>query len=147
MSKLYVVVSCLGCLALFSCSKHYVNVTKIEVTRSTLASSFAKTPDPRQKHPPKGEQLLVEWNLPSKWDKEHLFLELHLIYHDCFEETFRYDLDKLRGDLSYFLLGEHYQKTGGLMTYEVQIKTETDQIVEQFKQALFTKIIPLDQED
>ncbi len=147
MSKLYIVASYVGCLSLFACSKHYVNVTKIDIRRSTLASSFAETPDPRQKHPPKGEQLLVEWNLPSKWDKEHLFLQLHVIYNDYLEDTFVYSLDGPRGDLSYFLLGEHYQRSGGLMTYEAQIKTEEGVVIQQFKQALFTKIIPLDQED
>jgi hypothetical protein len=147
MSKLYTVVCYLWLFTLFSCSKHYVNVTKIDIRRSTLASSFAKTPDLRQKHPLKGEQLLVEWNLPSKWNKRALFLELHMIYHDCSEETVRYALDRPRGDMSYFLLGERYHRVRGLMTYDAQVKTEEGEIIQEFKQALFVKIIPLDQED
>ncbi|MBM3191151.1 MAG: hypothetical protein FJZ63_00665 [Chlamydiae bacterium] len=132
---------------LTSCTKHYVAVSQISVGKSSLASTFAKTPDPRKQAPPRGKQLLIEWNLPTHFAKETLFLELQLIYGDLSEETLKYALEGVRGEISYFLLGEKYQKTQGLFTYKALIKTSTGDIVKEFTQGLFVKILPLDQEE
>ena len=132
---------------LASCTKHYVAVTQIYVGKSYLASAFAKTPDTRKQAQPRGKQLLIEWNMPTRFAKETLFLELQLIYGDLSEETLEYALEGVRGQISYFLLGEKYQKTQGLFTYKALIKTSTGEVVKEFTQGLFVKILPLDQEE
>ena len=127
-----------------SCEKHYVNVTRVGVNQTSLASVFADTPDPRLKSPPKGEQLIVEWNLASHVEGRLLFLELSVIFQDHTEEVIQYSLDHTRGIISYFLLGEKYSLKQGIMTYKVEIKESHGEVVKSWQHKLWVKLIPLE---
>ncbi|MCH9630373.1 MAG: hypothetical protein S4CHLAM37_03690 [Chlamydiia bacterium] len=135
------------CLLIFccmSCQTYYVSVTREAIDRSSLASSFAKTPDPRQLDPPSGERLLIQWNLLSKDVHEDLICSLSLIYKNYEEETVHYKVDAKRDVISYFLLGDRYETTKGIMTYKVEILTKEGEVVKSFKHQLWTKLIKLD---
>ena len=129
-----------------SCEKHYVAVTKVDINRISLASTFANTPDPRQLFPLKGEQLVVEWNLPSAMKGKELFLDLSLVYRDYSEETLQYDLGSLRGVISYFLLGENFQERKGVMTYRAEIRTKEGDLVKSWQHKLWITLIKLDED-
>lgn len=133
-------------LLLSSCEKHYVAVTKVDINRSSLASGFAGTPDPRQMFPITGQQLVIEWNLPSTVRRQELFLDLSLVYRDYSEETLRYELTSSRGELSYFLLGENFEEKKGLMTYKADIKTQEGEILKTWQHKLWIKLITLDED-
>jgi hypothetical protein len=133
-------------LILCACEKHYVSVTKVEISRSSLASSFVKTPDPRQSFPPRGEQLVIEWNLPSTEKEKDLFLDLSLIYQDYSEETIQYELKSSRGVISYFLMGEDFREKKGIMTYKAEIRTKEGDLVKTWKHKLWVTLIKLDED-
>jgi hypothetical protein len=141
-------VVCIGALLfLTACSKHYVQVTRVDINKSSLASVFTGTPDSRKIFPPKGEQLLIEWNLPSTVKGKKLLLDLSLVYHDYTEETVRFSLDKARGMMSYFLLGERFQVKKGFLTYQAEIRTVEGELIKSCKEHLWVKLIQLEKEE
>lgn len=142
--KVVCILSCLVCLG--GCEKHYIRVTKVAVNKTSLASVFAQTPDPRKAYPPLGEELVIEWNLPAQAAGQKLLLDLFLIYKDYSEEMIEYSLEAPRGVISYFLLGEQYQVKKGLMTYKAEIKTESGEVLKEWEQKLWVKVIPFEEE-
>lgn len=136
-----------GVVLLFcsSCQKYYVSVTRDSIGVKTLASGFANTPDPRREEPPKGERLLIAWNLFSEDFQKELVCSLSIIYKNYEEETINYEVDRKRDVISYFLLGEKYESTKGIMTYKVDIVTKSGIVVKSFKHQLYTKLIKLDE--
>jgi len=123
------------------CEKHYIQVTKAPITEESLASVFAKTPDPRQLSPPYGEELVVQWNLPVAARSKKLFLELTMIYRDYSEETLRCAIEDIRGVFSYFLLGADYEVKKGILTSKVDIVTEEGEILKQWHHRLWVSLI------
>jgi hypothetical protein len=134
-------------LFLNACQKHYLTVTKVSIDRSSLASSFTKTPDPRQSFPPKGEQLVIEWNLPSTVNQKTLRLELSLVYKNYKEETFTYILESTRGVLSYFLMGQDFLEKKGVMTYKAELKTQEGEVIKMQRHKLWVSLIHIDEEE
>lgn len=136
---------CLLSLLFFltSCQKHYVSVLQESVGKKNLASFFTKTPDFRLKEPPSGEKLLIEWNLKEEVMKKELVCRLSLFYKNYTVETLYYPVLKKRGVISYFLLGEKFLLTKGLLTYKAEIVTKEGDLVQKFEQQLFTKLITI----
>lgn len=128
-----------------SCQKYYVQVTREKINRQSLASTFAKTPDPRQSSPPKGERLIIQWNLMQEDVKDYV-CKLSLIYRNYEQETIYFSVERERDVFSYFLLGEKYEKTGGIMTYKVEILSSNKEIVQSFKHQLWTNLIVIEED-
>lgn len=123
-------------LLLFTgCQKYYVEVYKERVSRETLASTFAESPDPRQKNPPHGEKLLVTWRLPKEAVKNPLILVLQVVREDFSEVTEVYPVDKRRGLITYGL------EEKKILTYRASIQTLSGDVVEEWTQALWFSVI------
>ena len=131
-------------LLLVSCEKYYLSVTREAVDRAQLASTFVKSPDPRQESPPKGQELTIEWRLPEKDLEEGLTLVLSIIYKNHSQETICYPVNKRRGVITYSLIGEEYKQTEGLLTYKVEILQKDNLVLKEWKQQLWTELIVLD---
>jgi hypothetical protein len=131
-------------LLLVSCEKYYLSVTREAVDRARLASTFVKSPDPRQESPPKGQELTIEWRLPEKDLEEGLTLVLSIIYKNHSQETICYPVNKRRGVITYSLIGEEYKQTEGLLTYKVEILQKDNLVLKEWKQQLWTELIVLD---
>ena len=59
--------SLLFLLFLFSgCQKYYLTVYQEKIDKDSLASTHVGSPDPRQKNPPKGQELIIEWQIPGE---------------------------------------------------------------------------------
>jgi hypothetical protein len=114
-----------------------------KVDASYLASSQVGTPDPRQAHPPKGEQLIISWKLPQKMMKKKPFCSLHVIYWDYTEETFYHDIDYKTGYWKYTLLGEKFLERKGILTYRIEILTEDGEVYREWKHQLWVNLIQL----
>lgn len=145
MNRVLILIFC-AAVFLCSCQKHYVRVTRLGLDRSNLASTFARTPDPRQEAPPRGEQLVVEWNLSSKVKDKKLLLDLSIIYKDYSEETLGYEIDCRRGVIAYFLIGDKYRTKKGIMMYKAEIKTKEGEAIQAWKQKLWTPLIKFDED-
>lgn len=131
-------------LMLSGCEKYYVSVKRETVDRDCLASTFVGSPDPRQKKPPKGQELMIEWRLPESVMDEKFTLVLDVFYKNDSVETFYYPVEKRRGMVTYALLDEKYKEKGGLLTYKAEIRNEKEKIFKQWKQQLWTELIVIE---
>jgi hypothetical protein len=89
-----------------SCQKHQMHVTSIKIHKSSLASSFSAANDPRQQVSAKGQKLYIQWNLPKKYNKMPISLELDIIYNNQTHETIVYDVIASEKKLSFFIYWE-----------------------------------------
>ena len=131
-------------LLLFGCEKYYLSVTREAVDRARLASTFVRSPDPRQENPPRGQELTIEWRLPESDLEEGLTLVLSIIYKNHSQDTICYPVNKRRGVLTYSLLGEDFKQTEGLLTYKVEILQKDHTVIKEWKQQLWTELIAID---
>ena len=130
---------------LTGCEKYYVTVKREYVDRDQLASTFVGSPDPRQKNPPTGQELTIEWRLPPEVMNEKLQLELSILYRDYSRATFTYPVDRRRGVVTYALLNEEYFERDGLLTYKAEILDSDGKILKEWKQILWTDLITLEE--
>lgn len=128
-------------LFLCSCEKYYLSVKREAVTRERLASTYVGSPDPRQKNPPKGQELIIEWRLPEEALAEKLVLVLEILYKDYTKGTICHPIDRKRGIFTYSLLNQAFKEKEGLLTYIAEIKTPEGEVIKQWKQHLWTELI------
>ena len=134
-----------SCLLFVGCSSPFLNVKSTPVNRDSLASTFVGSPDPLQKKPPIGQQLIIRWSLSSKVTLDRLQMVLSTFYHDDSRETFTYPIRCKRGVMSYYLVGQDYVKKQGLRTYKVEIVDSKEGVIKVWKQILWFDPINLEE--
>ena len=125
---------------LCACSKSYVSVQKQRVGRSSLASTFVQSPDPRQKNPPRGQRLLIKWRIPNEELSEQTYLKLSIVYKNYVEEVVERPIDEASGLIVYDLLDERFYDTGGFLSYKAEVMNG-ERVVEAWRQQLWVEII------
>ena len=105
---------------------HYVQVEKVSVDRASLASTFARSPDPNQIKPPTGEKLYINWYLPFSIKPEEYQLVLSVIYKNLTQEQKIYDIPTRIGFSSFSLIDKKYQETKGFYSYKVELVNKND---------------------
>ena len=134
-------------LLLCGCEKYYLSVKREAVDQTKLASTFVGSPDPRQKNPPRGQELIIEWRLPPDALDQELVLQLDVIYKNHSEKTFCYPVDRRRGAITYALLNDEYHETEGFLTYKAEIVTPDGIVLKEWKQQLWVDLIVIDDID
>ena len=137
---------CAAALCLSSCQKYYLSVCQQWVDARYLASTHVNTPDPRQANPPIGQMLSMDWRVPKELLSQKPYIELDLIFWDYTETKKTFPIDKRMGWVSYQLLGEEYDKTGGILTYKASIKTSDGTVYREWKHQLWVKLIQIEPE-
>jgi hypothetical protein len=135
----------LSLLILSSCQKYYLTVYQERVDRDSLASTHVGSPDPRQKNPPKGQELIIEWQIPEDILRQKPSIHLEMIYKDYSEDKKVYLISHKSGYVVYKLVDEEYKKTKGLLAYKVEIKTEDGQIFRVWQHQMWVNIIRLEE--
>lgn len=108
----------------FSCQKYSLHVTKLSLNQKSLASSFTKTNDPRLNSGLEGEELVIQWALSRENFCKVKGLVLDIIYKNFETEKVFYPIETKVGMQGFFVLGEKYNKTKGLLTYKAEIVDE-----------------------
>lgn len=134
-------------LSLGGCSQYYLSIAQQWIDVRYLASMHAKTPDPRQDHPPLGQMLVLDWRVPSEILKKKPQVVLDLIFWDYTTKTVLIPIKKRFDYTTFKLLNEDYDKTGGILTYKAKIVTEEGEVFREWKHQLWVNLITLDQED
>lgn len=134
------------CLLSAGCSKYYLTVDQQWVDGNYLASTHARTPDPRQSNPPLGQMLVFDWWVPNKIFKQKPYILVDLIFWDYTTKQVRIPIEKRLSYATYKLLNEEYAKTGGILTYKAEIVTEEGAIYREWKHQLWVKLITIDDE-
>lgn len=133
-------------LFLAGCSQYYLSINQQWIDVRYLASTHAKTPDPRQDHPSIGQMLVLDWRVPKATLKQKPQLVLDLILWDYTTRTVRFPVEKRMDYVTYKLLDEEYEKSGGILTYKAAIVTESGEIFREWKHQLWVNLITIDQE-
>ncbi len=115
-------------LLLKGCYHKQIQTTKIQIDRKSLASSFTNAPDPRQKAPPTGEQLLINLDLNPEIDLSSYRAVLCLVYKSLETQEIEFIPTKHQQVISYFILGEKYQLSKGLLTYKLEVYVNNKQL-------------------
>lgn len=131
---------------LAGCQKYYISIAQENIDINYLASTALGTPDPRQKNPPLGEQLIIEWQVPRDRLSDHLVLQLHVIYKNYTEEFFIYPVPHKLDYVTYSLLGEEYKQKKGILTYQAEIKDDMGAVIVDWRHQLWTKLIALEED-
>lgn len=130
-----------------SCEKYYLTLKKEYVNQSTLASTYVGSPDPMQKNPPLGEELVIEWWLPPGSLDEELTLMLKIIYRNYTEQTLIYPVLQRRGEITFPLLNDGFIETGGFLSYKVEIRTSHGEVMKEWEHRLWTNLITIESPD
>lgn len=131
-------------ILLCGCEKYYLSVKREMINRNTLASTFVGSPDPRQKNPPRGQELMIEWRLPEEALSQKPVLVLKILYKNLQEEILNYPVTRKRGWVTHSVLGEAFEKTEGFLTYKGEIVGKDQKVIKEWKHQLWTNLIVID---
>ena len=125
------------------CAEHYMSVCKVPIDRSSLASTYAESPNPQAKNPPKGEKLYVTWRLPFSIDPKGMKIRLKVIYKDLTEAETVHPIPHRVGAFGYAVLNEKFIETNGFYSYKAELLDKEDKIVDVVKQRMWVNVINL----
>ena len=133
----------LGLCVLFGCKPYYLSVCQEWVDASYLASTHVSTPDPRQENPPLGQKLIVDWRIPKEIFDQKPEVILDLILWDYTTRQVKIPIHHRMDFASYKLLGDEYEKAGGILTYKAQIVTQDGTVFRQWRHQLWVNLIQI----
>jgi hypothetical protein len=133
-------------LVFSSCDKYYVSVAQQWVDVRYLASTHVGTPDPRQDHPPVGQMMIVDWRIPKSLLNKKPHIQLTMIFWNYTEKTICFPIEQRMGWVTYKLLDEEYDETGGILTYKAEIVSEDGSLFREWKHQLWVNLITIDEE-
>lgn len=131
------------CFLLSGCFASYINVRKVPIDKTSLASTYAETPDPQSLDPPMGEKLFVSWRVPFGHNPDEMKIKLQVIYRDLSEEEFVYPVHSRIGIVGFDVLGDKFRKTNGFFSYRAMLIDKDGKAIDLFKQRMWTNIITL----
>lgn len=129
------------CILLFSSCGHYVQVAKVNVDRTNLASTFARSPDPDQAAPSVGEKLYVSWSLPFSLQPQDHQIVLSVVYKDLTEEKKTYPLEHRLGVISFPLLDKKFDDTKGFFAYQALLVDKEEKVIDKWEHQMWIKVI------
>lgn len=106
-----------------------------------LASTKARTPDPRQKTPPKGKLLLIDWSFSRPLKNAEIHLDL--LYGNFTKELRIIPMPASpNGEIAFSLTEQEEERLKGILTYKATIykKGETTPFKE-YSHPLFVHLI------
>lgn len=107
---------------LTGCQCSYLSVQSHFLRRDQLASYYIDTPDPAQNFPLLGQEVIVEWSLPSEFmGYTDLYLEVTIRFANRQELVRRVTIHHHSGVYTYVLEGDDFCEMGGIQTYKVDL--------------------------
>ncbi len=134
-------------LSLFccGCTSHYVSVVKVPIDKTSLASTYAESPDPKAAKPPKGEKLYVSYRIPFSMNCDDLKIRLKVVYRNLEQEEKVFPVHHRMGAVGFDLVGDKFKKTNGFFTYRVELLDKDDHVVDSNQQRMWVEILKLNQ--
>ncbi|MBM3197661.1 MAG: hypothetical protein FJZ58_00200 [Chlamydiae bacterium] len=133
-------------LFLCSCQRYFLSVVQDRVEACSLASSALQTPDPRAQHPPKGEQLIVEWYLPREAMSQEPMLYLYVVGKDYTEQIWTHPIAHRMDYTVYRLTGDSYEQRKGILTYRAEVRAKNGELLLDWKHQLWVHPICIKEE-
>lgn len=128
---------CIGCQDRLSVQNEYIGL-------ETLASTHIRTPDLRKDSPDVGQRLIIYWSFRKEDFKNHAMeLRLQVITRHREKDVLRVPLEHSSGDLIYDILNEDYHRTGGILTYFIEI-LQDGVAIEEWRHQMWVELIHFD---
>lgn len=137
-------ILCLCFLSLFltGCGPQLLIVKEEVLSKQRLASSYAKSPDPERTKFRKGRKLIVEWMLPFEYRaNKDLHLRLYVVYGNLEQEVVEYSLNTFAGFVTHYVIDPAFTEKKGLLTYKAEIVNGKGEVIEEYKQQMWIKIL------
>lgn len=134
-------------LCLAGCQKYGLILRQQRVDASYLASTHVGSPDPRQKCPPHGQLIIVEWWVPPPILKRDPKIVLHVLLRDYSERVVEFPICKRLGYEIFPILGEEFDESCGLLTYKAEIVTCDGEVYREWKHQMWVQLIKFSDED
>lgn len=106
-----------------------------------LASSKVQTPDPRKENPPKGQRLIVAWDLPKSLFTPPMTLATTVRFWDQEEEVIAYPMERRRDATAFFFENKR------ILTYRVQVINANGSLVKEWEHHFWTKRIVVERDN
>lgn len=139
-------IFCLCLLLSIGCARGRVlDIRNQFLDRDYLASTHVGTPDPRSCGYC-GQQLIIRWNLPKNircCPNLNLFLKVRL--RNVGIREVEIPICRRKGTYLFRLMGSEYYETGGIVTYQVEIRSG-DSVLKTWSHQVWTELIELDDE-
>lgn len=130
---------------LAGCSSSHLSVRTEYLSRESLASYYADTPDPQLEDPPIGQRLIISWCVPRAYlAYPDLHLRLIVRLHNREEISQLYAINQLFGTYVYEVEGKDYLESGGITTYKVDLMTG-DTVLDEWEHPLWVELITFPQ--
>ncbi len=117
------------------------------VEADSLASTHVGSPDFRQKNPPLGQKIVVSWSFPHALFAKKLSMFLTVRFWNNLQETKIIPLQKSWGTQAFFFSNPKLEKNLKILTYRIQIVSDKGELIEEWKQQLWTRLIDIDNEE
>lgn len=122
---MYLIPFMIAFLLLTGCQRGMLNVYTEYISIKDLASYHVGTPDPRLYNPPFGEQLMINWKVPTPYlaDSDlHLLLRVRYGNHE--ETIVKVPIKKKAGLYIFPLEGDAYCEKRGIQSYRIELRGE-----------------------
>lgn len=133
-------------IILTGCQRYGIVARKQTVTPAYLASTHVGSPDPRQADPPNGQMVIMEWWVPMELIPQNPVIRLDMVFWDFTKRRIEFPIDRRVGYETYFVLGDDFLCTKGILTYKVEIVTEDGEVFRDWKHQLWVELIQIDEE-
>lgn len=129
------------CLSASSCTLYRLNVQTQYLSHEYLASYHVGTPDPHLYDPIIGQRLLIEWSLcAEEFRDQEIFLFIKIRFRNHGEQEIKFPISSKRGTYLYHLANQAYFKSGGILTYYVEIRSSSC-VLASWKHPLWADLI------
>ena len=141
IKQLKVIFFCGAVFFLSGCTSGYIQVSKIKTDKLTYASRFARTPDPRELNPPKGEKLYISWSVPVDIKPHFYRLKVDIIYRNLSTETLLFPLRRRAGSRIIEVLGDEYKEKEGYLSYKMEIVDLDGNVISDYTHRMWVDLI------
>lgn len=88
-----------------------------------------------------GQMLILDWRVPSDVFKKNPKVVLDLVLWDYTSREIQIPIKRRMDFMTYRLLNEDYEKSGGILTYKAKIVTEDGEVFREWKHQLWVNLI------
>lgn len=128
-------------LFLASCRESYINIEKLKTFKTTYASNFARSPDPRLLNPPKGEKIYISWSLPVEFRPNLYRMKVDMIYNNLSTETLLFPIKRRAGSRVIEMMGKEFKEKEGFLAYKAEIVSVDGEVISDYTHRMWTKLI------
>jgi hypothetical protein len=132
---------------LSGCTLHRLDVQTQYLSHEYLASYHVETPDPRLLEPRIGQRLLIQWSLCAhEVQGEDVFLYLKVRFRNHEEQEIKVPISSKRGYYIYELANEAYCQSGGILTYDAEIRNSSC-VLASWRHPLWAELIKFEKKN